>query len=90
MKLLLHLKDFRLQRYESGTQELIGSSCEMTSSKLKYFNSLKTHRCKRVDHIASPQTPQTRRPGKFSEDSDSPPSHYTFRPWPRGKLQQAS
>jgi len=50
------------QRYESGTQELIGPSCEMTASKLKYFNSgRKWCRWKRVGHIASPQT---RRPGK--------------------------
>ncbi|TNN74440.1 hypothetical protein EYF80_015399 [Liparis tanakae] len=35
----LRLKDFRLQHYESGTQELIGPSCETTASKLKYFNS---------------------------------------------------
>jgi len=66
MKSLLRLKDFRFQRYESGTQEPIGSSCEMTASKLKYFNSgRKLHRCKRVAHITSPQTPQTRNPGKY-------------------------
>ncbi|TNN64387.1 Zeta-sarcoglycan [Liparis tanakae] len=39
MILLLRLKDFRFQLYESGTQELIGPSCEMTTSKWKYFNS---------------------------------------------------
>ncbi|TNN40421.1 hypothetical protein EYF80_049408 [Liparis tanakae] len=33
MKLLIRLKDFRLQRYESVTRELIGPSCEMTASK---------------------------------------------------------
>jgi len=66
MKLLLRLKDFRFQRYESGTRELFGPSCEMTASKLKYFNSgRKLRRWKRVGHIASPQTPQTRRPGKY-------------------------
>jgi len=64
--LLLRLKDFRFQRYQSGTQELIGPSCEMTASKLKYFNSgRKLRRCKCVAHIASPQTPQTRRPEKY-------------------------
>jgi len=48
------------------TQELIGPSCEMTASKLKYFNSgRKLRRWKRVAHIASPQMPQTRRPGKY-------------------------
>jgi len=68
MKLLLRLKDFCFGRYESGTQEPIGPSCEMTASKLKYFNSgrklrrWKTRRCKRVAHIAPPQT---RRPGKY-------------------------
>jgi len=63
MKLLLRLKDFRFQRDESGTQEPIGPSCEMTASKWKYFNSgRKLCRCKRVAHIASPQT---RRPGKY-------------------------
>jgi len=79
MKLLLRLKDFRFQRYESGTQELIGPSCEMTASKLKYFNSgsencaagntaLETRRPHRVAPIASPQSPQspqTRCPGKY-------------------------
>jgi len=39
MKLLLRQEDFRFQRYKSGTQELIGPICEMTASKLKYFNS---------------------------------------------------
>jgi len=56
MKLLLRLKDFRFQRYESGTQELIGPSSEMTASKLKYFNSRrKMRRCKRVarENVAS-------------------------------------
>jgi len=54
MKLLLRLKDFHFQRYESGTQEPIGPSCEMTASKLKYFISgRKSRRCKRVAHIAT-------------------------------------
>jgi len=45
------------QRYESRTQELIGPTCEMTASKLKYFNSgRKLRRCKRVAHITSTQT----------------------------------
>jgi len=63
MMLLWRLKDFRFQRYESGTRELIGPSCEMTASKLKYLNSgRKLRRWKRVAHIASPQT---RRSGKY-------------------------
>ncbi|TNN73489.1 hypothetical protein EYF80_016279 [Liparis tanakae] len=63
MKLLLRLKDFRFQRYERRTQEPIGPSCEMTASKLKYFNlGRKLCRCKCVAHIASPQT---RRPDKY-------------------------
>jgi len=55
MKLLLHLKDFRFQCYESGTQELIGPSCEMTASKLKYFQN-----------CATGNAPlETRGPGKY-------------------------
>ncbi|TNN57313.1 hypothetical protein EYF80_032502 [Liparis tanakae] len=42
MKLLIRLKDFRFQRYESGTQELIGPSCEMTASKCRYFSIANT------------------------------------------------
>ncbi|TNN62134.1 hypothetical protein EYF80_027624 [Liparis tanakae] len=38
--LLLRLKDFRFQRYESGTQELIGPSCEMTASNSDYLREM--------------------------------------------------
>ncbi|TNN37186.1 hypothetical protein EYF80_052646 [Liparis tanakae] len=63
MKLPLRLEDFRFQRYEIGTRELIGPSCEMTASKFKHFNSRRKLRCcKRDAHIASAQT---RRPGKY-------------------------
>jgi len=63
MKSLLRLEDFRFQRDESGTQELIGPSCEMTASKLKYFNSgRKLRRWKRAAVNASATS---RRPEKY-------------------------
>jgi len=63
MKLLLRLKDFRFQCYESGTQEQIDPSCEMTASKLQFFNSgrkLCRWKCTAVN--ASPTSRRPKRP----------------------------
>jgi len=67
MKLLLRLKDFPFQRYESGSQELFGPSCEITTSKLKYFNSgQKLRRWKRKAVNASPTSRRPKRAARIN------------------------